>query len=73
MLNWIIDWFRKYEREANCQHKWTVLIENYPSFAKDWWKCKRCGLSKVFLKSNPPVKIKHGICNLGHVHIVNGK
>jgi len=56
-----------------CNHKWRVLIEHYPTYTKDYWKCERCGYHKVFENSEPPVPLQTEICNLGGVHIVNGR
>lgn len=64
------DWLKP---KPPCRHQWRILIENYPTFTKDLWRCDRCRRSKVFENESPPVEIKTDICNLGHVHIINGR
>jgi hypothetical protein len=56
-----------------CKHRWKVLIEHYPRYAWDKWICTHCNVAKDFPHDEPPVPIKTEICNLGDVHIVNGK
>lgn len=56
-----------------CNHRWRIMIENYPTFTKNYWCCTRCDKWKVFQHDAPPVKIKTEICSLGHVHIINGR
>lgn len=62
-------------KEGRCNPKTCAqcLLEYYPSFTKDYWECRRCGRAQVFNHDDPPVRIKTAICNLGHVHIINGK
>jgi hypothetical protein len=60
-------------RVIDCEHKWTVLIENYPTFTQDYWTCKKCGLTKAYPNDAPPEKLKIAICDLGDVHIINGR
>lgn len=64
----LLTWLRV---EPPCTHRWRVMIENYPSFTKDYWRCTKCNKWQVFENSEPPVKLKQEICNLGHIHIVN--
>lgn len=59
--------------KAPCKHKWFVLIEFYPRFTEDYWQCRKCGFTKAFPNEEPPEPLKTKICDLGHVHIVNGK
>lgn len=60
-------------RVNDCQHKWIVLIEHYPTFTKDYWQCKRCGFTKAYENSEPPEPIKTEMCSMAHLHIVNGR
>lgn len=57
----------------NCKHKWTVIIENYPTYTQDYWQCKRCNFTKAFQNSEPPEPIKTAFCSMAHQHIVNGR
>lgn len=64
LLDWLAD-------KPQCQHHWRVLLEHYPSYAYDLWKCDNCGRTRECTEDEAPVKVKTGICSLGHVHIVN--
>jgi hypothetical protein len=57
--------------QPECVHKWSILLEYYPSFTKDKWICTKCNKTQIFNNDEPPVKIKSEICNLGHLHIIN--
>jgi len=58
---------------VDCKHKWSVLIENYPTFTQDYWQCKKCGFTKAYQNSKPPEPIKTEMCSMAYFHIVNGK
>lgn len=53
-----------------CEHDWYVLIEKYPTFTENRWRCRDCGECKNFPDSQPPVKTTLEICNMGHMHTV---
>lgn len=73
-LTRIFEWFSPSLPKCKCEHpRWRILLENYPSYTKDYWECRRCGRTQVFQNSEPPVKLKTEICSLGHLHIVNGR
>lgn len=60
-------WLHEYK--PPCRHHWTVLLEKYPTFTYDWWKCSTCGLTQKFPYDKPPVPFETEICSMGHVHI----
>lgn len=53
-----------------CHHQWTVLLEKYPTFTQDRWKCSECGLAENFPHDKPPIKTDLEICSMGHLHVV---
>lgn len=70
LLKRLLDWFND---APQCQHRWRVLLEHYPSYAYDWWTCDLCGEDLQCTHDEAPIKIETEICNWGHIHIVNGK
>lgn len=66
----LINWIRK-QSKPPCEHRWTILLEYYPTFTEDYWQCRRCSKCVAFPNDEPPVKLKREICSLGHLHIVN--
>lgn len=71
-MTWLVEWLKgKWHGKPECAHRWRILIEYYPTFASNKWHCKKCGKTENFPDSEPPVKVKHDICSLGHLHIVN--
>lgn len=51
-----------------CRHHWRIMIEKYPTFTQDRWKCEDCGKWQNFRHDHPPIKTDTQICNMGHVH-----
>ena len=49
-------------------HDWKLLLENYPSYAYDWWQCTKCGMTDKFTTSEAPFETELVMCNLGHLH-----
>lgn len=72
IANWLIRKLGGTPKEP-CRHRWYVLIEHYPRFTQDCWRCRKCSVSEVFEYDNPPEPLQEEICNLAHVHIMNGK
>lgn len=70
LLKRILNWFNDV---PPCQHQWRVLLEHYPTYAYDWWKCDLCDEDLQCTEDEAPVKVETEICNWGHVHTVNGK
>lgn len=63
-------WLKRRVKPA-CRHRWRVLIEKYPTFTQDRWKCDECGLCENFPHDKPPMKVTTEICNMGHLHVAD--
>lgn len=70
--DWLIRWLGGTPK-APCKHEWYVMIECYPRFTHDYWSCRKCGFTKAYPNDEPPEPLKTEVCNLGDVHIVNGR
>lgn len=72
-LQGILEWLtRKAAPPKPCVHRWGILIEHYPTFAKDRWQCRECGACETFEFGQPPTKLDMEVCSLGTMHIMNG-
>lgn len=69
-LGWILGERRRRRARVSCDdHRWRVLLEKYPTFTQDRWKCDECGLTENFPHDQPPTKTATEICDMGHVHV----
>lgn len=72
LVNWLIRKLGGVPKEP-CEHSWYVLIEHYPKFTQDYWSCRRCPVTRAYEHDDPPEPLHEEICNLAHVHIMNGR
>lgn len=56
-----------------CAHTWYLILENYPSFAKNWWGCHKCQHTEERDFDDPPTKVKRELCSMGHFHTREAK